>query len=454
MTLRLAEGRVDHSAFRRIKEVAKWEAELALRSRLTAGVRVRGLALFCHQVGLSPNELATKAREFPTLSEGGRDSPSSLKSILSEYAQAADAKGLRAAYVAKTFDCLRSWFEFRSVPANPMLFPKLSNCRNETVENEAAPTQEQVRLLLGALSSRGRAIALLMAQSGVRPGVLGNVDGTDGLTLASLPEMDLETLRFARIPTRLQVASKQSKNRLGYVSFVGPEGIEAIQVMLSERRQKGEELRPDSPLIASLGAGVGKRHESPKGPGGFVTTKVIAFDLREAIRSLDLSFRPYSLRAAFSSAMFIAEVKGAMVRDAREAMMGHDLGPAGRYHLGKKLNPALLDEMRGLYERAYPYLSTTAAAATSNEEVFRLILTEFFNYDSADLAKAGPLTADRVRELADARRKSEQESETGATPGSQKVVEVSAIESYISKGWRFVAPLNGTKAILEAPGVA
>src|SRR5580658_9575075 len=123
MTLRLAEGRVDHSAFRRIKEVAKWEAELALRSRLTAGVRVRGLALFCHQVGLSPNELATKAREFPTLSEGGRDSPSSLKSILSEYALAADAKGLRAAYVAKTFDCLRSWFEFRSVPANPMLSP-------------------------------------------------------------------------------------------------------------------------------------------------------------------------------------------------------------------------------------------------------------------------------------------------------------------------------------------
>jgi hypothetical protein len=439
--LRLEERRLDHSAFRRTREIAKWEAELGLRSKLTAGVRVRALGLFCRQTGLTPGEIVSKAK----------NSPGSIRSILAEYAEGLQAKGRKAAYVAKTFDCLRSFLEFRGVRPNSSIWPKLSSRRNETIENETAPTSDQIRTLLGVLGARGRAIALLVSQSGVRPGALANVDGTEGLTLGALPELDLETLEFSKIPAVLTVKSRNSKNRLGYTTFVGPEGVEAIRIMLAERRARGEQLRSEAPLIASLGAGVGKDEDVAKGPGGFISTKALTHDLRRAIRSVGLNFRPYALRSAFSSALFIAEVKGKMVRDAREAMMGHDLGASGRYNLGKKLNPALLDELRGLYERSYPYLSTTAAPQTSNEEVYRLILTEFFNYDSADLAKAGPLTADKVRQLAEIRRRGEAESEIGASPGSQKVVEVAAVEAFIAKGWRFVAPLNGSKAVLEVP---
>ncbi|MGA9838888.1 MAG: hypothetical protein WBF81_02555 [Thermoplasmata archaeon] len=438
-----AQKSVDHTRFKSIPEVRTWASELSLRSKLTSESRVRTLGRFCADSGLGPLELARRATA----------DPAAFRALLSEYAAAQKNRHRTAIYIRKVFDVLRAWLEYRGVAFTG--FPKLGARTGETLEHEAVPTPDDLRRLLGALSPRGRLCALLMAHAGLRPGVLGNVDGTDGLRLGDIPELDLAKLEFSRIPFLIKVGSARSKNEKSYLTFGGIELAEAILGEIQRRRSAGGNIGLNSPVVASLGAGVGKAGSASKGPGDFVCAKSITFDLRKAIRSVrpgGQTFRPYALRAYFSSQLFAAEARGFMIRDAREAMLGHDLGVSGRYNLSKKLNPTLLEELRSLYERAYPYLSTTAPPTTSNEEVFRLILTEVFNYDAADVANAGPLTPDRVRELVDARRKSEPESETGAAPGSQKVVEVSAVESYISMGWRFVAPLNGSKAILEAPG--
>ena len=49
-------------------------------------------------------------------------------------------------------------------------------------------------------------------------------------------------------------------------------------------------------------------------------------------------------------------------------------------------------------------------------------------------------------------REAASRADAPAAPGTQKVVDATAVEAWIEKGWRFVAPLNGTKAVVEAPG--
>lgn len=442
MVLAIADARVDHSAFRRVPAVSEWERELARRSKLTASIRVRSLALFCHRVRLTSGDVVTIAKR----------SPERFRRLMSDYASALEGAGRKAAYTAKTFDAVRSWLEFRGV-RNDRLWPPVSSVRNETVEGESAPGPEEVRTLLGALGPRGRVIVLLMAQSGVRPGAIGSMDGTDGLTLGSLPELDLETLEFEKVPAVLIVGSKLSKNRKTYTTFVGVEGCDAIRIMLEERRSRlgAGPLSPSDPLIASQGAGVGKTGSGPKGIGAFVTTKSLTSEVRRAARRVALHFRPYALRSSFSTNLFIAETRGMMVREAREAMMGHDLGASGRYNLSKKLNPALLEELRALYSHAYPYLSTAQVTSTSDDELRRLFVREFLGFDDVEITKMGVLTNDKIRTLVEAKKRDEDGAAESPPPGSQRVVEIGAVEAYISKGWRFVAPLNGSKAVIQAP---
>jgi integrase len=440
--IEFAGKRVDHTSFKAIPEVADWALELSLRSKLTSESRVRTLGRFVADSGIPVLQIERRAKE----------KPEAFRKFLSDYAGAQKARGRTAIYVRKVFDVVRAWLDFRDVEFRG--FPKLGARTGESIEDEATPTPDDLRALLAALSPRGRLCALLMAHSGLRPGVLGNVDGTDGLRLEDLPELNLETLEFAKVPFLLRVRSSRSKNEKGYLTFGGPELSEALRADLSRRRNDGETLTPKSPVVASLGAGVGKDRRSPKGKGDFVTSKAITTDLRVAIRQVrpgGQTFRPYALRSYFSSQMFAAEARGQMVRDAREAMLGHDLGVSGRYNLSKKLNPTLLEELRSLYQRGYPFLSTVRTQTTTDEDLRRIFVTEFIGVDDADFAKLGPLTNDRIKALIAERKKDEGTSEETAAPGSQKVIAVGAVEEYISKGWRFVAPLNGTKAIVEAP---
>lgn len=60
-------------------------------------------------------------------------------------------------------------------------------------------------------SSRGRVAIALMAFSGLRPESLGNYDGTDGIKLVDLKELNLDTLEFEKSPSIMIVRSSLSK---------------------------------------------------------------------------------------------------------------------------------------------------------------------------------------------------------------------------------------------------
>jgi hypothetical protein len=433
------EGRSDHTRFRRSPEVIRWNRELSLRSKLTADGYVRRLALFCDIAGISPAELVRRARARPE----------SVRRLLSDYAVAQQERGRSPAYIRKVLFALRSWLDHNGVEFTRL--PKIGGRDGVTIENERVPSAEDLRRLLGVLSARGRVCALLMAQSGVRPGVLGSIDATDGLRFGDLTEFDLTKLEFGRVPFVVHIRSTRDKIGRGYLTFGGPELAEAILAYAHERVARGETLTPDAPLVGALGPGVGRAGKGPKLAGTFVSTKSITEDLREAIRRSGLSFRPYILRARFATACLLGEQHGTVTRDVREFWMGHDLGSVqNRYTLGKRLTDETVEAMRSAYERTLPFVSVLQAPRTSNEEVYKVIL-EIAGLDEAEVDKLGSLNSEVVLEALRRAKEASASADAPAVPGQQKVVDVTAAEAWIGKGWRFVAPLNGSKVVIQAP---
>jgi hypothetical protein len=437
--LTFREVRGDHSRIRGSREVVRWNRELSLRSKLTADGYVRRLGLFCDIAGISPGELVRRARARPE----------SIRHLLSDYAVAQQDRGRSPAYIRKVLFALRSWLDHNGVEFARL--PKVGGRDGVTIENERVPSAEDLRRLLGILSARGRVCALLMAQSGVRPGVLGSIDATDGLRMGDLPELDLSHIAFQRVPFVIRVRSTRDKTGKGYLTFGGPELAEAMLAYLHERVVRGENLTPDAPVVGSLGSGVGRTGVGPKPAGTFVSTKSITLDLREGIHRSGLAFRPYVLRARFATACLLGEQHGTVTRDVREFWMGHDLGSVqNRYTLGKRLTDETIDAMRAAYERTLPFLSVLQAPKTSNEEVYRVIL-EMAGLDEAEVAKLGPLDSEVVLAALHRAKEVSADADAPATPGEQKVVDVTAVEAWIGKGWRFVAPLNGAKVVIQAP---
>jgi hypothetical protein len=78
-----------------------------------------------------------------------------------------------------------------------------------------------------------------MAFSGLRPQVLGNYDGSDGLRLSDLLEAKIDNekklIEFTRIPTLIRVRKPLSKAGHQYFTFLCEEGCRYIKEYLENR---------------------------------------------------------------------------------------------------------------------------------------------------------------------------------------------------------------------------
>ena len=449
MTPRGKPGRLDHQRWLEDPKVRTWYEGNQLRSTLTAAVNLRQVGHFLHHAGLTPRGLADL---------GGR-SPSQLNAKLVEYANILQKKGRLASYVAKTFVGIRSWLLFNDVEFHK--FPKLKVIRGESLREERVPTQDELRRILSMLSPRAKVAALMMAHSGVRPGVLARVDGTGGLHLRDLPELrwDQKEWSFERVPFLIRIPGQLSKTSREYVTFGSGELAEAVLAYLQHRAHGGEVLGPDSPLVASSPAAHkrGFHHDKRESRGGFLTEKNMMQELRKSVKAV-LPARTYIFRAYCSTQLWMAGNHGKIDRDGREALLGHDLGVAGRYNLSKKLHPSLIDELRSAYARAEPYLSTipTRDQSRSVADSTRMLLTAV-GYDEKEVAGIDVENLDGARLQELFRKKLSERTPEPPPPSApvpkvrKKVVEVNEVAKYVEEGWDPVMKLDSRRVVMAPP---
>jgi hypothetical protein len=423
--------------------VEQWYREKALRSRLTAGAQIRLLGRVCDWLKLTP----------PQLVEEVRKNPARFKSRMVAYAEELKARHVQDAYLVRAFSTLNSWLhanKVRKVPED--LFPKLAPVR--VVHQEVIPTQEQLREALAHLSLRGQVEALFMAHTGARPGVLGHYDGTTGLTLGDLPELDLGALEFTKLPFRVVVPAHLSKNHASYTTFGSSELASSIIRYLQERRDKfHEKFTSASPLVSRArqvkftGGGdfEGKRYEP-----GFISELNIAAELREALRAVfpvDTP-RPYCLRSFFSSQMFVAENQHRVSATQRESWMGHTSGMDAVYNVRK--GDHLVETMRKAYADCEEFLTTQTRSAKevrTDRLLERLGARLGLGKDEA-LSVVEGLLAEEVKA-----ERPQQTPKTTRSESRRAMMPGAEADTLIMDGW-VVGPskLSDGKLVLYAPG--
>ncbi len=392
--------------------VHSWWMERSLRSRLSADTYLRHIGLFCERFGLRPRGLVELARVHPEL----------LRRRLVEYALAQQRAGRLDSYIAKTLEGLASFLRHREIPFDR--FPALAPIRGASLARERVPTPEELDRVLENLSPRGRVIGLFLSDAGVRPGVLGSYGGEDGLRLADLPELELAPgpVSVTSDPFVIRVPAHLSKTRREYLTFGTGRLARALERYLEERRRGGELLGPDRPVIAPghlRGCAARSRRAAAFGRG-FLTTKAVTREIHQGLAAVcpdGVTWRPYVLRAFCATRLLLAEGRGWISRDLREAILGHSGGVAARYHVGKRWGPELLEEARLQYGRAARLLEPGAPEQDADP------------VGTPDLT--GPPTVPRVRPF-----------------------RLKEAERRLAEGWRYIGPFGASKVLLESVGPA
>ena len=330
-------------------EIRRWHANLARGSVLTADVRIRRLDAFCEMHDMSPMQLA----------DLGMKDLRSATNLLEDHITWMEDKNYSPGYIEDYVKAVKSWLSHFDVQVRRKL--KIRNPDfAPTLQNERVPDAGEMSELFSRASLRSSAMISLMAKSGIRPEVMGNHDGTDGLRMRDLPDVVIHqgVAKCIRTPNQIVVRRTLSKTRHQYFTFLTTSGTDKLLAYLNDRLAAGEPLHGDSAVIAPDHKY--KTNRSSNRGKQFLPTTQISREIRRTFRPR-FSWRPYILRAYFDTELLVAESKGKMAHDFRVFFMGHKGSMESKYTTNKGVLPEiLLHEMRESFARSEELLDLEA----------------------------------------------------------------------------------------------
>ena len=406
------------------KDVERWYNNVKRGSAITADIYLRRLGNFCKIYKLNPKQMI-KLRE------------QKLSDLILDCITDMEKRNLAGSYIASCLKAIRSWLAFNGIEIKRKIKIKGAQ-ETPRLKDERVPTQKELKRILLAADLRARVACLLMAHSGLRPSVLGNYYGNDGLRISDLPELiiDRKRVEFKQVPTLIKIRPALSKRKGEYFTFLSEEGCEYLREYLEMRIRKGEKLDGDSAIITPKTA---KKE--------FIKTTNIGDMIRKTIRRAGFGWRPYVLRSYFATQLMLAESKGLVLRDYRQFWMGHVGDIEHVYTLNKRLPANVIEDMRQAYQKAQRYLQTS-----ENEEkgdikgMFRKQLLLVAGFKPEEI-KEEYLELDDEEFQKLVREKLIKEVNNNNT--KQRVAEIDEIEKYLQEGWEFVAILPNNKVILK-----
>ncbi len=414
------------------EDLRRWYENLKAGSSITGDVYLRTLGLYCELNNTTPERIIDDAK----------NNPKEFKNKFLDFVRSLENQGKAGSYILRFKRVIRSWLKFNDIDLKIDVKIKGEN-ENPTIANERVPNKEELSKIIRKASLRGRVAIALIAFSGLRPESLGNYNGTDGIRLGDLKELNIETLEFEKVPTMVVVRSSLSKAKHQYFSFIPEEGVTYIIDYLQDRKKKGEKLTPDSPLLNLDEKGI-KKHN-------FLRTQLVTRDIREAITSAGLKMRPYVLRSYFATALDIAESKGLISHPWRQFFMGHKGDIEARYSTNKRLPPDLIEEMREAYKKCTKFLETRMTELSeSNAKLYlqqQLLLAVGYKQEEIDKMDLSNISNEDFQKLL----KDKITGAQGKNGNKQKVVKIEELQDYLNRGYEFVATLPNGTAIIKLP---
>jgi ribosomal protein S13 len=421
------------------ERVRKWVDYVARGSAITAEVYLRRLGRVCEDKGILPSELLNKDEE-------------SLWNFLNDLISEMEIKGRTGGYIQSTLKAIKSWLSFNGIDIRRKLKVRGANDTPTLRENQPI-TASLLRQLYSASSLKVKCIISLLAGSGIRPEVIGNHDGSDGLRLGDIPELEIEEgrVKFTKTPPMLIVRQELSKARHQYFTFITREGCEFLSHYLVGRMRAGEVLTPASPLIAP---DVTKGAVKP-----FVKAWQVGRLVRKRLEQCGIKARPYDLRTRFDTQLMLAESHDKMLRDYRVFLMGHKGDIEHRYTVNRRnLSYEVVEDMRGAFERSQRYLCSSSSGSGDEgedaeglrERAYRqLLMLAGFTDKEIDEQRLLDL---KDEELAARMKERLKPPAVESKRGRQKLIPLDELEKYLEEGWRCEHVIESMgKAIVSLP---
>ena len=387
-------------------DIKRWHDNNARGSPLTADVRLRRLSHFCEIAGMTPMEFANLAQKDLR----------AVTDLIQDHVTWMEEKNHSPGYIDSTLTGLKSWLRHFDIQIIRKIKIRYVDS-TPTLEGERVPDQSEIAEIFNRASLRTATTIALISKVGLRLQVLGNHNGTDGLTLADMPDISIQgsTAICSTRPLMITVRRTLSKTRHQYYTFLTENGTRKLLTYLNERIAKGETLGPESPVIAPNTSY--KIHRGKNAGKKFLPTQRIAHEIRRTFRPR-FTWRPYVLRAYFDTQLLMAESRGKIAHDFRVFFMGHKGSMEAKYTTNKgRLPVALIEEMKQAYRRCEEFLDLEI----------------------------------RTGEKENQHQQNEMESlQDGQT--NQMVVSIEQVEELISKGWKIVTILPHGKAVCTHRG--
>ncbi|HEV2520650.1 MAG TPA: site-specific integrase [Thermoplasmata archaeon] len=426
----------------------KWYRAMSRKSQITADVNYRRLRAFCEQMGLSPADVLRRARR-----------QTEVRDLLGRFVEMETEKGRAAWYIHSSVIAVKSWLKFNDRPLT-LQVELPSNTVSKRREDERVPTSEELRSILLAAKPHERAVVVLMAHSGLRPGAIGSYEGNDGLRLKDLPDLHYRgdgcrspkpelhhdtRVAFDPVPARVRVRTGSSKGGHQYLSFLGEEACGYLVQYLEQRMAHGEVLRPDT--------GVAKPRYGSK---QFVRSLNISSRVRRLFKAagvVDASGvtpRPYVLRQYFLNRCLEAQSRTGVPDRFVEHWGGHRGDVTAKYYTTglPHMPDSLVEEMRAAYRKCEPFLSTTpgSSRASSNAEAFKVMLSPFYTDE-----EIGKIDLTDTAAVIDAYRSGAARKMAAAGP-PQRIVARAEAERLVLEGWKIGRDWEGGRVVVERAG--
>lgn len=410
------------------REFKRWFLNVKRGSEVTAFDWLRRVGYVCQKFGKTPTEIASLSV---------KDAGNFLLDIISSLEEEHKSGG----YIANCVKPLKSWLDFNGIVVQQKI--KIAG-RSELVKvaDERPPTPEELAKILSAADLKAKAACSLVAFAGLRPEVLGDFVGKDGLKIQDIPELTIkhQEIMFEHVPAIINVRPTLSKTGNRFSTFLCAEACESLKQYLEWRMRRGERLSPQSPIITPLRRTLAGEH---------IRTTNISDMIRDAIRAAGFSWRPYVLRRYFDTRLMIAESDGLLIRDYRTFWMGHRGDIEHTYTVNKGLSKDVVEKMRESYGKAAErHLQTTRAELGEDKirHAFKRELLAVAGYTEQEITKFD-LTRISDEELHHAVKR--KLLGTTSSISRQKVVSSSEIGKFLEEGWEYVAPLSRDKAIVK-----
>jgi hypothetical protein len=371
-----------------------------------------------------------------------------------------DHSGNAGSYLHSTVKAIKSWLLANDVGLRQKI--KISGIdQTPSLRDERVPSKDELRLILRSATKQSRVAVALMTYGGVRPEVLGDYKGHDGLRLGDLVELKMTSseIKFERIPTLVLIRQNLSKTRRQYFAFLGVEACNYIIDYLNERRRQREILNGNSPLVRPIflpsqtdsnGKKVPPKQRQEFSTEKCVRTSNIGDMVRMAIRRSGLRFRPYNLRCYYATQLMLAETKGCMIRDFRTFLMGHCGDIENRYTTNKhRLPQDLVDNMRASYSRAQSFLQTVESELKEDDMklMFKRELLLISGFAEEEVAKLDLRTTSNEKLHLMMKQRL-----LGVMNGnSQQVVQLGEVQRFVEQGWEYVTALPDNRAVIRLP---